>query len=217
MPSKNTILNFQNHYKKLPIPFVVYADFECFTKPINSCQPNPNHSFTQEHQKHEPSGYCLYLKGLDGIKDNYKPIVYTKKYEDEDISEKFIKHLKIITHSIYRKYYLNPKPLKLTPEKEKDFKSARVCHICEQEFGVYEKTGEIFKVRDHCHFTGKYRGAAHNQCNLKCRKRLILPVVFHNLQGYDSHLFIKQLAKVSGELSCIPSTEEKYISFSKKN
>ena len=204
MPTKNTILNFQNHYKKLPIPFVVYADFECFTKPINSCQPNPNSSFTQEYQKHEPSGYCLYLKGLDGIKDNYKPIVYTKKSEEDNISEKFIKHLKILTHSIYRKYYLNPKPLKLTPEEEKDFKSAKVCHICEQELLVYEKTGEIFKVRDHCHLTGKYRGAAHNECNLKCRKPLILPVVFHNLQGYDSHLFIKQLAKVSGDLSCIP-------------
>ena len=216
MPTKNTILNFQHHYKKLRIPFVVYADFECFTKPINSCQPNPNSSFTQEYQKHEPSGYCLHLNGLDGIKDNYKPIVYTKKSEDENISEKFIKHLKILTHSIYRKYYLKPKPLKLTPEEEKDFKSAKVCHICEQELLVFEKTGEIFKVRDHCHFTGKYRGAAHNQCNLKCRKPLFLPVVFHNLQGYDSHLFIKQLAKVSGDLSCIPSTEEKYISFSKK-
>ena len=48
MPTKNTILNFQNYFKKLPIPFVVYADFECFTKPINSCQPHPNNSFTQE-------------------------------------------------------------------------------------------------------------------------------------------------------------------------
>ena len=216
MPTKNTVQNFQNHYKKLPIPFLVYADFECFTKPINSCQPNPNSSFTQEYQKHEPSGYCLYLKGLDGIKDNYKPIVYTKKSEDDNISEKFIKHLKILTHSIYRKYYLNPKPLKLTPEEEKDFRSAKVCHICELELLVFEKTGEIFKVRDHCHFTGKYRGAAHNECNLKCRKPLFLPVVFHNLQGYDSHLFIKQLANVSGDLSRIPSTEEKYISFSKK-
>ena len=79
MPTKNTILNFQNHFKKLPIPFVVYADIECFTKPINSCQPNPNNSFTQEYQKHEPSGYCRYLKGLDGINLNFKPIVYTKK------------------------------------------------------------------------------------------------------------------------------------------
>ena len=46
MLTKNTILNFHNHFKKLPIPFVVYADFECFTKPINSGQPNPNNSFT---------------------------------------------------------------------------------------------------------------------------------------------------------------------------
>ena len=215
MPTKHTILNSQNHFKKLPIRFVVYADFECFTKPINTCQPYPNHSFTQEYQKHEPSGYCLYLKGLDGINENYKPIVYTQKNEDGNISEKFIKHLKIITHSIYRKYYLNPKPLKLTPEEEKDFKSAKVCLICEKELLVCKKTGEIFKVRDRCHFTGRYRGAAHNQCNLNCRKPLILPVVFHNLQGYDSHLFIKQLAKVKGDLSCIPSTEEKHISFSK--
>ena len=149
MPTKNTIPNFQNHFKKLPIPFVVYADFECFTKPISTCQPNPNpkpkskskprKSFTLEYQKHEPSGYCLYLKGLDGINDNYKPIVYTKKSEDEDISEKFIKHLKILTHSIYRKYYKNPKPLKLSPEEEKDFKSAKMCHICEKDLLVCKK------------------------------------------------------------------------------
>ena len=79
MPTKNTILNFQHHFKELPIPFVIYEDFECFTKPINSCQPNPNKSFTQGYQKHEPSGYCLYLKGLDGINVNYKPIVYTRR------------------------------------------------------------------------------------------------------------------------------------------
>ncbi|XP_073228494.1 uncharacterized protein [Porites lutea] len=72
------------------------------------------------------------------------------------------------------------------------------------------------KVRDHCHFTGQYRGAAHNSCNLQCRKPMILPVIFHNFQGYDAHLFIKQLACLPGDLNCIPSTEEKYISFSKK-
>ena len=70
-------------------------------------------------------------------------------------------------------------------------------------------------MRDHCHFTGEYRGAAHNECNLKCRKPLILPVIFHNLQGYDLHLFIKQRAKVPGDLFTIPTTEEKYITFSK--
>ena len=216
MPTKNTILNFKNHFKKFPIPFVIYADFECFTKPINSCQPNPNKSYTQGYQKHEPSGYCLFLKGLDGMKDKYKPIVCTKKTEDEDISKKFIKHVRKLTYMIYRIYYTNPKPLKLTPKEQKEFQSATMCHICEQDLKIDEETGHIFKVRDHCHFTGEYRGAAHFDCNLKCRKPLILPVLFHNLQGYDSHLFIKQLSKISGDLSCIPSTEEKYISFSKK-
>ena len=117
---------------------------------------------------------------------------------------------------IYQKYYSNPKTIIFTAENKKDFQSATICHICEQDLNTDEETGQILKVRDHCHFTGKYRGAAHNECNLKCRKPHILPVLFHNLQGYDSHLFIKQLAKVSGDLSCIPSTEEKYISFSKK-
>ena len=202
--------------KNFQIPFVIYADFECFTKPINSCQPNPNKSYTQSYQKHEPSGYCLYLKGLDGMEDKYKPIVYTKKTEDKDISKKFIKHVRLLTHMIYRKYYSKPKPIKITPQEEKDFLSANVCHICEQDLNINKETGQILKVRDHCHFTGEYRSAAHNQCNLKCKKPPILPVVFHNLQNYDSHLFIKQLSKVSGKLSCIPSTEEKYISFSKK-
>ena len=53
MPTKNTILNFQNHFKKLSIPFVIYADFECFTLPINSCQTNPDKFYTQSYQKHE--------------------------------------------------------------------------------------------------------------------------------------------------------------------
>ena len=125
MPTKNTILNFQNHFKKLPIPFVIYADFECFTKPINSCQPNPNKSFTESYQKHEPSEYCLYLKGLDGMKDKDKPIVYTKKTEDEDISEKFIKHVRKLTPLIYRRYYSNPKPL----PKNKKISNQQKCVI----------------------------------------------------------------------------------------
>ena len=69
----------------------------------------------------------------------------------------------------------------------------------------------------------KYRGAAHNICNLKFKKPMILPVIFHNLSGYDSHLFIKQLAacrpdndKFKEEIDCIANNEEKYISFSKE-
>ena len=140
---------------------------------------------------------------------NFKPIVYTKKNSDEDISKKFSGYVVELTHKIYKDYYQKPIPLVLTKEEEKEFQSATICHICEEKLSLDKKS----KVKDHCHFTGKYRGAAHNKCNLECRKPLILPVIFHNLQGYDAHLFIKQLAKVAGDLTSIPTTEEKYIYF----
>ena len=214
MPTKEkSSLKFKNYFKKLTLPFTIYADFECFTIPVNSCQPNPEKSYTTTYQKHEPSGFCLYLKTLDGMNITFKPIVYTKKKPDEDISKKFIKYVVKLTHKIYKDYYQKPKPYNLTKEEEKEFQLATTCYICEEEFSRDKKINR--KVRDHCHFTGKYRGAAHNQCNLLCRKPLILPMIFHNLQGYDAHLFIKKLAKVSGDLFSIPTTEEKYIKFSK--
>ena len=63
--------------------------------------------------------------------------------------------------------------------------------------------------------TGEFRGAAHNQCNLQYQLPKFVPVLFHNLSGYDSHLFIKQLGKSHGSINCILNNDEKYISFSK--
>ena len=87
---------------------------------------------------------------------NFKPIVYTKKAEDEDISKRFIKHVIKLTHKIYKECYSKPKPLNLTPQEDKDFQSATICHICEQDLFKDEETGQIIKVRDHCHFTEAY-------------------------------------------------------------
>ena len=89
MPPKNTMLCFKNYHKQLPIPFVVYADFECFTKPINTCSPNPEKSYNYNYQKHEPSGFCFYIKGIDpSIK--FEPIIYTKTKSTDDISKIFV-------------------------------------------------------------------------------------------------------------------------------
>ena len=206
MPEPNTMLYFKNYHKQLPIPFVVYAEFECFTKPMNSCSPNPKESYNYNYQKHEPSGFCFYVKGV--VDKKIKPIIYTKTSEDEDVAKVFVEKLVEVTKGIYNDFYQKPKPLRLTQEEQKSFEKAVNCHICSHEL-------KEDKVRDHCHFTGQYRGAAHRKCNLQCYKPLVLPVIFHNLQGYDAHLFIKQLARLEGNLSCIPSTEEKYISFSK--
>ena len=206
MPKPNTSLHFKNYDRQLPIPFVVYADFECFTKPMNSCSPNPKDSYNYKYQKHEPSGFCFYAKGIAGRR--IKPIIYTKTYDDEDVAKIFLEKITELTKGIYNDFYCRPKRLVMNPKTQKEFNTAVNCHICSRELGDD-------KVRDHCHFTGEYRGAAHNKCNLMCKKPRILPVIFHNLQGYDAHLFIKQLAKIDGKLECIPSTEEKYISFSK--
>ena len=91
----------------------------------------------------------------------------------------------------------------MTEQDETDFDEATYCHVCEKEFKPEGKKGKELwreiKVKDHCHFTGEYRGAAHTHCNLNCRKTLLLPVIFHNLQGYDAHLCIKELAKLEGD------------------
>ena len=71
-------------------------------------------------------------------------------------------------------------------------------------------------MRDHCHLSGKLRGAAHKIANLKYKVPEFFPVVFHNLSGYDSHLFIKTLGNSEGNISCIPNNEENYIYFSKQ-
>ena len=96
-------------------------------------------------------------------------------------------------------------------EEAERFNKETKCWICKKEFN----DDKDFKVRDNCHFTGRYRGSAHNSCNLKYKKLNFTPVVFHNLSGYDSHLFIKNLGFTAGNIDCIPNNEERYISFTK--
>ena len=89
------------------------------------------------------------------------------------------------------------------------YDNSTLCHICNEELGKD-------RVRDHCHLTGKFTGAAHEVCNLKYRVPKFFSVVFHNLSGYNSHLFIKALGNSEGDISCIPNNEENYISFTKQ-
>ena len=100
MPPRNTTLCFKNYHKQLPIPFVVYADFECFTKPVNTCNPNPDYSYSYNYQKHEPSGFCLYIKGIDP-NTKCEPILYTKTKSTDDIFKIFVNKLAKVTNKIY--------------------------------------------------------------------------------------------------------------------
>ena len=207
-------IKFNHFHKKMRVPFVVYADFECFTEKIDTCQPNDNKSFTNQYQKHSPSGFSYLIKCFD---DNLlAPHLrhYTAESPDDNIPWLFIESLESDIKEIYNKFKI-PKKMVMTPEDEIDYEKATHCHICE---GKLKKTDDKKekKVRDHCHLTGKFRGAAHNKCNLKFKIPKFYPVIFHNLSGYDSHLFIKNLGKSEGKIDCIPCNEEKYISFTKE-
>ena len=201
---------FKNHYKKQRVPFVVYADFECFTEKIDTCQPEEGKGFTNQYQKHRPSGYSYLIKCFDDELLSPKLVHYTAKSPDEDIPQLFVESLEKDIKEIYNRFKI-PKKMVMTQEDKIDYEKATHCHICEEEI---DKDEDI-KVRDHCHLTGKFRGAAHSMCNLKFRLPKFYPVIFHNLSGYDSHLFIKNLGKSEGKIDCIPNNEEKYISFTK--
>ena len=100
----------------------------------------------------------------------------------------------------------------LTDEENRSYENQKFCHVCRKLFTKDDK-----KVKDHCHFTGKYRGAAHNKCNMNYKITKDIPIVFHNLSSYDGHFIIKELAnEFDGGLECLGENIEKYISFSVK-
>ena len=200
---KNDKLTFQNHHKQFPAPFVIYADFEALTTKIEGPELNPSVSNTQRTQLHEACSYCYVVVRCDG--EAYPPV----EYRGPNAAEHFLRAIQV-EKCMIKKVLANPKKILMTLEDKQNHKAATNCHICEKSLN-----GD--SARDHCHITGKYRGAAHETCNLKLRinpKTTAIPVVFHNLRGYDSHLLMQAISRVEGKVSCIPNNTEKYISFS---
>ena len=208
MPEEGSFISFIHHNRSIKVPFVVYADFEVFTEEIPISEQNEKFSFTQKYQKHRPSGFCYKIVCFDE-RYNQKPVLFRARSEDEDVSAIFVEMLERDIKRIQEKFDFSKKMIFSLKDKD-NFEKEKICWICQKEFGEREK-----KVRDHCHFTGKYRGAPHVKCNLQFKKPKFTPVIFHNLSGYDAHLFVKNLGKSEGNIKCIPNNEEKYISFSK--
>ena len=205
MPKEESSISFKHHNRSIKVPFVVYADFEAFTKEIKTIPQNDRVAFTQKYQRHQPSGFCYKIVG-----QNIKRCVLFRAAKNEDVSRKFVEMLEEDIKKIFQQFNFSKKMV-ISPQEQKDFLNAEFCWICQKKFKKDEK-----KVRDHDHFTGKFRGAAHNKCNLQFKKPQFTPVIFHNLSGYDAHLFVKNLGVSEGNIKCIPNNEEKYISFSKE-
>ena len=205
------MLRFKHHERSDRVPFIIYADTEALIKEMHNCDPNPQNSYTKKYQKHEPISFSYYIKCFD---DNvYKSKL--RKYTGEDAMEKFVEWIEEDVKEIAN---IPDVEMIFGPDELNQFNNTTKCWICNEEFDdTADEKGyrKNEKVKDHCHYTGRFRGAAHNSCNLKYKKPKFIPVVFHNLSGYDSHLFIKNLGYTDGNIDCIPNNKEKYISFTK--
>ena len=181
-------------------------------KKVQSYQNNPENFYTEKKAKHKPSGYawCSICSFDDTRNRRYF-------YRGKDCIEKFCKDLKELGMEIIN--FEEKEMIPLTNKEIKSYEKQKVCYICEKKFcDDKNKKSEYelyHKVRDHCHYTGKFRGAAHNICNLRYKVPKEIPIVFHNGSTYDYHFVIKKLAEeFKGDFECLGENTEKYITYS---
>ena len=208
MPTKdNNAIKYNQGEKSIKLPFVVYADLECLLEKMSTCYNNPEESSTTKINKHKPSGYSIFTHcSFDKSKNklNY--------YRGEDCMTKFCKDLR--EHATKIINYEKKDMIPLTKKEEENYNNQKLCYICKKEFDKSDNKSD-YKVRDHCHYTGKNRGAAHNVCNLRYKIPKEIPIVFHNGSTYDYHFIIKELMKkFDGNFECLGENTEKYIRFS---
>ena len=213
MPTKdNNKLKCNHGEKSFKAPFAFYADLECLLIKQKSCQNNPNESYTERKAKHEPSGYALILISLFDSKENKHNV-----YRGRDCIKRFCSDLKELRTKIIN--YEEKEMIPLTDDENRSYEKQKECHICQKGFS-YDKNEEkkfklYQKVRDHCHYTGKFRGAAHSICNLRYKVPQEIPVKIHNGSKYDYHFIIRELAEdFKGQFECLGKNTEKYIIFS---
>ena len=179
-------------------------------------------SYTEAYQTQEDCGYGY--KVVCCYDDKYSK--YTCIYRGENAVYKFMeKMLKEVEYckAVIKKHF--NKPLVMTEVDEQHFKTMDGCHICGEKY-----TDKDVRVRDHCHITGKFKGSAHQECNLKLRikpENLKIPVIFHNLRGYDTHFIMQQIGEIANKhgytnkklekqdlnINAISNNMEKYMVF----
>ena len=205
-PNKN-IVEFKSNEKSLHILHVIYAHLEAITKKIQSSEPNPEKSYTEKKNVYIACSYALHV-----IITQDENLITS--YRGTDCMQKFGKPLKTVARMIIN---TPQKPMiQLTDEEKKHHEESNTCHICNDEF-CNNKEDERYhnyrKVRDHCHYAEKYRGAVHSICNLKYKAPKEIPVIFHNGSKYDYHFIINELAKGIDDIICSGGDTEKYITF----
>ena len=218
LTEKEKWLKFRDGQYQFKVPLILYTDFESILKPVDERYQEKMNTiktrrkgkapYTEKTNTHVPSGWCVHSTFAYGDVPN--PL---KMYRGKDCVEKFVEYIEEEVRRLYATFPRQPMT-RLTDVLKREHEAAEKCHICLKEFNDPRNR----KVRDHCHYTGLYRGAAHNNCNLKYLIPDYIPIVFHNLSGYDAHLFIKELGRRfnKNDIGVIAENKEKYISFNVK-
>ena len=152
----NKILKYNHGETSMRVPFIIYAELECLLEKMHSCQNKLEKSYTQ---KKTPSGYSLFTNCSFGVAKNKVDC-----YRGKDCMEKFCKDFRELAMRVVK--YEKKEMVPLTDEEIKSYEKQNVCYICKKRFSTDALDKKYYKVRDHCHCTGKFRGAAHGQ--LEC-------------------------------------------------
>ena len=195
----SNILSFKDVKAQFKVPYVIYSDFESMVSKDDG---------SKDDSCHYPSGFCCYT-----VSDfnQFEPVVYS----GPDTMERFFDHICSERDKICKLLKRNMPMRKLTTEEEERYRSSTSCESCEVAY-----TDANHKVKHHCHMTSEFLSVVCNQCNLQLKPRknvteYFIPVVYHNLKGYDSHLILKHLpSRFKAEnIQVIASNTEKYIAF----
>ncbi len=205
----NNIIKFDNVARQLKAPFVVYADFESILEAVAI-----DTAKTSKYQHHRACSYMYHIVcSVPGVPD-FEPRLYVG---DDAAAHMLLSLTKDLNDSIRPVIEREPVEMVYDGAAREKFLAATHCHICDGLL-VADGDEDTVTVRDHCHFTGAFRGAAHQLCNLQYainKDRYKLPIFFHNLRGYDAHLIMQAVkTEYVPSIDVIANNFERYITFS---
>ena len=190
MPSEDTIiLEFNRYQKSDKSPCIIYADLECIIEKIDGWKNNPENLPTIKVSEHISSGFSMCtvcsFRSVGNKHDVYRYKDCMKMFSE------FLKENTMKTINSKRK-----KMKLLTKAHKNSYEYVKICYICKENVEDKSfKDKKYRKFRDHCHYTGEYRGVPHSICSLKWSVPKTIPIVFHKGSNYGYHFIIKELSE----------------------
>lgn len=179
-------LKFSRHDASHLAPLIGAFDFEM---KMDEGIGSTTHS--QNINNHKVVSYSLVI-----INHNNEIIFSSSQQDENNVLDLFLETLSQ-AESLIKQMMARTQPMNLTKTEEIEFNNQLLCHICNKPF----KQNKDVKVRDHCHFTGKFLGGAHQDCNLRRKNRYKVPIYAHNFSGYDSHFLFQAIAQSENHIS----------------